>query len=265
MSGPKVGDLRHDGRARLEAASIDRLRQRSAPARLRAPSRDARARLLDVLILLLASLPALLLALAISLAVRLESRGPILYRARRVGRDGELFEMFKFRKMRAGVAGPALTAAYDERFTRIGRFLARTKLDELPQLVNVARGEMRFVGPRPESERFVARFADDFEAVLQLPPGITGPSQLRYFREHVLLDGGGDDRYLKDVLPAKLAADRAYVATRSVPGDLSLLARTAWLIIRQLGAMARRVTRRTVLPQARALLRTCLAAAGRQQ
>lgn len=211
--------------------------------------RGGGARALDLVVLVLLSVPAALVALAIALAVRLESRGPVLYRARRVGQHAQPFDMLKFRKMHADAAGPALTAAHDERFTRIGKFLARTKLDELPQLLNVARGEMALVGPRPESERFVARYPEDFSTVLEVPPGITGPSQLQYFREHVLLDGASDDHYLTELLPAKLTTDRGYVETRSLAGDVALIVRTAWLLTVQLMAMARRVLGRSAFGQ----------------
>ena len=118
--------------------------------------------------------------LVISLAILIEEPGPIFYRATRVGLGGRTFTMFKFRKMRRDAAGPRLTLPGDERFTRIGSLLARTKLDELPQLLNVLRGEMGLVGPRPEDPSYVDLFRAEFDEILSVRPGITGLSQIQY-------------------------------------------------------------------------------------
>src|SRR5438874_1203967 len=128
--------------------------------------------------------------LAVALAVRLSSPGPVLHRATRVGRQGRLFTVYKFRTMVAGGArlGASITSAEDPRVTPVGRMLRRCKVDELPQLWNVVRGEMRLVGPRPEDPRFVALYRPEQKMrVLSVPPGITGPSQLLFFDEEALL------------------------------------------------------------------------------
>jgi len=169
----------------------------------------------------------------IALCVVLESPGPVFYRARRVGWCGERLDILKFRKMRNGATGRPLTLVEDERFTRIGRFLARTKLDELPQLVNVLRGEMSLIGPRPEDPGFVERHAKAFEAILQVRPGITGLSQLAYRAESRILDPDdpvGD--YEQRVLPQKLYLDRLYVERRTSLLDLRIL---AWTIAATIG------------------------------
>jgi lipopolysaccharide/colanic/teichoic acid biosynthesis glycosyltransferase len=119
----------------------------------------------------------------IALAVLVDSPGPVLYRGRRVGRGGTQLFILKFRKMREGANGRPLTLASDERFTRIGGWLARTRLDELPQLVNVLRGDMSLIGPRPEDPGFVRRHADAFSRTLQVRPGLTGLAQLAYVAE----------------------------------------------------------------------------------
>jgi lipopolysaccharide/colanic/teichoic acid biosynthesis glycosyltransferase len=180
--------------------------------------------------LLLAVLSPLVFALAV--AITLDSRGPAFFRCRRIGLSGREFSMLKFRKMHDGALGPALTAVNDARFTRMGRFLARTKLDEVPQLWNVLRGDMSLVGPRPEDPSFVRLHPEQFEPVLRVRPGITGLSQLAFARESEILDPA--DRtgaYLTRILPQKLHLDCIYVARRSLLLDLRILAWTAAAVL----------------------------------
>ena len=149
---------------------------------------DAVKRVLDVLVaaaLLLVTLP---LFAAVAVAIKVDSRGPVFFRCRRTGRLGREFAMLKFRKMVDGVEGLPLTMGQDARFTGVGRFLARSKLDELPQLWNVLRGEMSLVGPRPEDRRFVQIWRDTHPEILSVRPGITGLSQLAFAHESDLLD-----------------------------------------------------------------------------
>lgn len=176
-------------------------------------------------------LPAILVVgAAIALAVYLDSAGPVIYRSVRVGRGGQPFAMLKFRKMHGEAAGHPLTVEDDERFTPIGRFLAGTRLDELPQFLNVLRGEMRLVGPRPELECFVAEFADQYAEVLTVTPGITGNAQLRFADEKSLLSGPDPAATYRDqLLPVKIEIDLEYVRSRSLSKDLLILARTAAL------------------------------------
>jgi lipopolysaccharide/colanic/teichoic acid biosynthesis glycosyltransferase len=169
------------------------------------------------------------LIVAIAAAIKVDSRGSAFYRCRRVGRGGREFPMLKFRKMRADVAGPALTAVADERFTRIGRLLAASKLDEIPQLWNVVKGEMSLVGPRPEDAVFVDLHEREYAEILCVTPGITGLSQLAYARESEILDPDRRvDDYVTRVLPQKLSLDRLYVSRRSVAMDLRIL---CWTIV----------------------------------
>ena len=145
-------------------------------------------RIVDVLLafsLLLILLPLLVL---LALLVKLESPGPVLFRAERVGYRGQRLRMLKFRKMHHGATGPNLTVDDDGRFTRVGAFLARTKLDELPQLWHVLIGEMSLVGPRPETADFVERTSSFYERILAVRPGITGLSQLAFAQESRILD-----------------------------------------------------------------------------
>jgi lipopolysaccharide/colanic/teichoic acid biosynthesis glycosyltransferase len=190
-----------------------------------------RQRLLDVTLCVLA-LPLLapLLAL-IAAATFLDSPGPVLYRSQRVGLGGRPFQMLKFRSMRHGIEGPSISNADDDRFTPIGRWLRRTRLDELPQLINVLRGDMRLVGPRPELAEFVAAYPQQYERILSVLPGITGPTQLAFADEEQLLAGTPDvDAFYRDhLLPSKIDSDLRYVASRSVRGDVVVLWRTATL------------------------------------
>jgi lipopolysaccharide/colanic/teichoic acid biosynthesis glycosyltransferase len=177
-----------------------------------------------------------LLAAAAGL-VKLSSPGPAIYRGTRVGRDGRTFEILKLRTMRSGAdtQGPALTSAADARITPVGRFLRRTKFDEVPQLVNVLRGEMSLVGPRPEHPDFVKHYSDDQRQVLSVRPGLTSPAALAYIREEEMLVG--DDpvaQYVSTIMPRKLALDLDYVRTATFAGDLKIIGRTlARVIVRR--------------------------------
>jgi len=179
---------------------------------------------LAVAVPLLVILSPVLVALAA--AVRLTSRGPAFHRATRVGRDGRPFTMLKLRTMRAG-PGAAITTRDDPRVTALGRALRRARLDELPQLFNVVRGEMSIVGPRPEDPRFVALYSEEQRAVLALRPGITGAAQLVFRDEAALLDPADPEgSYVRAVLPRKLAIDLEYARGRSLAGDLRIMGMT---------------------------------------
>ena len=181
-------------------------------------------------LLLLLVLSPLMIALA--LAIKLDSSGPVLYRSRRVGLRGREFSMLKFRKMHRDAAGPPLTSRNDDRLTRIGSFLSRTKLDELPQLWNVVRGEMSLVGPRPEDPQFVTLYPTGFVAVLEARPGITGLSQLAFAKEDRILERPElAGSYVDRLLPAKIAIDTLYVRRRSIVRDTFILAWTAAAIL----------------------------------
>jgi len=190
-------------------------------------------RVLDLVCVLLALPVALLVGAVIAVAVFLDSPGPILYRSRRIGRGGRSFEMLKFRTMVRDAGGPSLSARSDARYTPLGRTLAYSRLDELPQLWNVVRGEMRLVGPRPEVEEFVREFPLEYERILSVPPGLTGPSQVEYAWEgEILAEAQAVDRarvYRESILPLKLAIDLRYAEHHHVRGDLALLVRTVAL------------------------------------
>ena len=195
---------------------------RSTSARRKLDS--ALKRTLDVVIaapLLLLLAPVIVVVAAV---IKLESPGGVFYRCRRVGRGGSQLRMLKFRKMHDGARGPALVQEKDERFTRVGPFLAKTKLDELPQLWNVLKGDMSLVGPRPEDLSFVEQHREDYEAILAVKPGITGLSQLAFARESEVLDAGDrEGHYTSRILPQKMQMDRLYAQRRSLSMDLRIL------------------------------------------
>jgi lipopolysaccharide/colanic/teichoic acid biosynthesis glycosyltransferase len=164
---------------------------------------------------------------AIALLVVLDSPGPILYRAQRVGYLGQPLAMLKFRKMHRAARGAGLTIDGDERLTRVGAWLARTKLDELPQLWHVLRGEMSLVGPRPESPDFVARFPAEYAVILRVRPGLTGYSQLAFAREGSILDpADAHGHYVNALLPQKVGLDRMYAQRLGTRRDLRILVAT---------------------------------------
>lgn len=199
------------------------------------PKRLMAKRLFD---LLLAAIGLLLLSpvlFAIALAVRLDTPGPALFRQQRVGRGGRLFRIHKFRTMVADAPqrGPGLTIGEDARITRVGRFLRAKRLDELPQLIDVLRGDMSLVGPRPEVPRYVALYPAALrDKVLSVRPGITDLASLEFRNESERLARAADPEreYVEVVMPAKLRLAAHYVDHASVLFDLQLIARTLRLV-----------------------------------
>jgi lipopolysaccharide/colanic/teichoic acid biosynthesis glycosyltransferase len=193
------------------------------------PRESPSLRAFDLLVCLLVLPFVLPLAAVIALLIYIDSPGSVLYRSTRVGRDGHHFQMLKFRKMRRTATGGPLTVHNDERFTPIGSFLSLTKLDELPQLWNVIRGEMHLVGPRPEVPEFVARYPREYHDILSVLPGITGPAAVEYASESHLLTLQHDPlRYYEEqIMPRKLEIDLRYIRSRTLASDVSLLLRTA--------------------------------------
>ena len=184
-------------------------------------------RAIDVSIAFCALVALSPLFVLLAVLIVLDSRGPVFYRAERVGFRGQPLAMLKFRKMHRTAGGAALTTADDDRLTRIGRWLARTKLDELPQLWHVLRGQMSLVGPRPESPSFVERFREDYEVILTTRPGLTGFSQLAFAREGAILDPEDPQgHYLDRLLPQKVGLDRMYASRLSTRRDLRILVAT---------------------------------------
>jgi lipopolysaccharide/colanic/teichoic acid biosynthesis glycosyltransferase len=188
-------------------------------------------RTFDLVLAAMLAVPVIALGVLVAIAVFLDSPGPIFYRSRRIGRDGVPFWMYKFRTMRHLAGGPLISSKMDHRFTPVGRYIALTRLDELPQLWNVLRGEMRMVGPRPELEEFVREQSESYERILTVPPGLTGPTQLVFADEGAILAATEDreELYRREILPAKVRLDLAYVEHHSLRGDLSAVLRTCLL------------------------------------
>ena len=193
-------------------------------------------RLFDIAFALLALLLLGPLLLAVALWVRLDSPGPVFFRQQRVGRSGQLFDIYKFRTMQTGAEamGPQITVGEDARITRAGAWLRRSKVDELPQFINVLRGDMSVVGPRPEVPRYVAQYpADVRETVLSVRPGITDLASIEFRDESALLARSSDPErtYVEQILPAKLRHAQEYVRTRSLWLDLRIIARTVLAVL----------------------------------
>ncbi|MBI5259539.1 MAG: sugar transferase [Burkholderiales bacterium] len=193
-------------------------------------------RLFDLMVALLALLLLAPVLLAIGLAVRLDSPGPVFFRQERVGRQGRLFRIHKFRTMAsdAPARGPAVTVGRDARITRIGHVLRHYRLDELPQFIDVLRGDMSLVGPRPEVPRYVAHYPPGLrEQVLSVRPGITDPASLAYLDEAGLLAAAADPEreYIEVILPRKLRAQADYAARATLASDLRVLLRTLRLLL----------------------------------
>ena len=196
----------------------------------------AAKRAMDVGLCLIA-LPLLLpLMTGIAVVVKLDSPGPALFRQQRVGRGGALFRIHKFRTMYVhDGAGPLITAQHDARVTRAGRWLRATKLDELPQLIDVLKGDMSLVGPRPEVPRYMALYADDVRRrILSVRPGITDRAAIEFRDEAALLAEAADlERvYVERVMPVKQRYYLDYVAQRTLIGDLRILFDTVRALLR---------------------------------
>ncbi len=182
----------------------------------------------------LAVLSPVLLVAAIS--IRLDSAGPVFFLQRRVGKNFAPFWIYKFRTMVADAPtrGGQITSEADPRITRVGRWLRKTKIDEIPQLINVLSGDMSLVGPRPEVSRYVEMFHDEFAQVLSVRPGLTDPASIKYRDEAAILAASADPEreYVGRILPDKLSLARGYIARASICGDLAVLLRTLLRIAR---------------------------------
>jgi len=195
-------------------------------------------RIFDAVLSFVALVVLLPLFVAVATLVKLSSPGEAFYRQERVGRGGRIFWIAKFRSMRTGAdrCGAAITSSGDPRITPIGRVLRRLKLDELPQLWNVLRGDMSLVGPRPEVPQYVELYTAAQRQVLSIRPGITDPASISYRGEERLLAKQADpERYYREViLPDKLKMNLEYLSHMSFLYDLSLVLRTTAVCLRVL-------------------------------
>ncbi len=193
-------------------------------------------RLFDIIA---ASLGLLLLApllIVIAVLIKTTSPGAVIFRQRRVGRQFKPFFILKFRTMvpDAAAMGGQLTVGDDARITSVGRLLRKTKLDELPQLINVLIGNMSFVGPRPEVPKYVEMFRTEYEQILQVRPGVTDLASLTYRNEAAILgqSDNPEQEYIQRLLPDKLALARDYVSQQSLMMDVKIILLTIWKLFR---------------------------------
>ena len=193
-------------------------------------------RLFDILSSSIALVVLSPLFLILAIAIAAGSPGGVFFGQVRVGKGGKHFHLLKFRSMRPGSekAGQITVGERDPRITGIGHFLRRYKLDELPQLINILKGDMSVVGPRPEVPKYVALYTADQRRVLEVRPGLTSLASIEYINENELLGRSTDpDRtYVEEIMPAKLALDLHYVNERDLLLDLKIILRTAMRLLR---------------------------------
>ena len=175
----------------------------------------------------------------VALVIAATSPGPVFFRQERVGRGGRTFRIHQFRTMRvdAEKVGGQLTVGGDPRITRVGAFLRASKLDELPQLIDVVRGEMALVGPRPEVPRYVSRYSAEERRVLDVRPGITDPASIEYRDESAVLARATDPEraYVEEIMPHKLAINLAYLERRTLMTDVGVILATFVRLVRRGG------------------------------
>jgi lipopolysaccharide/colanic/teichoic acid biosynthesis glycosyltransferase len=187
-------------------------------------------RVFDVTAALAGLLALFPLLLVVAILVKLTSRGPAFFRQERVGKDFQPFKIFKFRSMvdNAAASGRQITVGADPRITWVGRFIRKTKIDELPQLINILCGHMSFVGPRPEVQKYVDAYRDDYEEILLVRPGITDLASIKYRDEAAMLAKAENPEveYVTRVLPEKIRLAKQYVQQQSLRLDLGIILQT---------------------------------------
>jgi len=188
----------------------------------------------DFVIALIGTLILSPLYLIIALFIKLDSGGPVSYSQERVGLKGKMFRLYKFRSMvvNADSSGTSVTASRDPRITKVGRFLRKAKLDELPQLWNVLKGDMALVGPRPDVPEIICNYTSEMKRVLNVRPGITGTAALYLINEEELLSLADDpDRaYREIIIPAKIKLSMEHINNNSLRFNLLILIKTAWAL-----------------------------------
>jgi lipopolysaccharide/colanic/teichoic acid biosynthesis glycosyltransferase len=191
-------------------------------------------RIFDIAVSLIALLGLSPTLLVVAVIIKLDSPGPVLFKQKRIGKGFRPFWIYKFRTMRnQSHAALPLTVGADARITRAGRFLRASKIDELPQLLNILKGEMTVVGPRPEVPRYVEAFHRDYEEILTVRPGLTDLASLKYRDEAALLGQSSDpeEEYVRNVLPDKIRLAKEYIRRSSLRFDLDLIFKTLHRVI----------------------------------
>jgi lipopolysaccharide/colanic/teichoic acid biosynthesis glycosyltransferase len=194
-------------------------------------------RILDIVFTSIGIVPLLPVMGIIALLIKLEDGGSVIFKHERVGYRFKKFKLYKFRTMveNAQKLGPSVTKADDPRITRLGKFLRKYKLDELPQLFNVLKGDISLVGPRPEVEKYIKHYEEDFKEILwKVKPGITDYATLEFRNEEEMLKGyeNTEKVYLEEVLPKKIELYKKYTEDVSLLTDLKLIFKTLWRIVK---------------------------------
>lgn len=194
-------------------------------------------RCFDIFFSLLGILFLLLLFLFVAIAIKCSSKGPVLFKQERVGKNGKTFKIWKFRSMvvDAEAKGRQITTDGDSRITKVGKFIRKTKIDELPQLFNVLSGKMSFVGPRPEVPRYVELYTEEQRKVLTVKPGITDLASIEYRNENDLLKEAEDPdkKYIEEIMPAKLELNLKYIEKAGFFYDIGLIFKTVFKVIKE--------------------------------
>ncbi len=191
-------------------------------------------RLFDIFFSSIGILILLPLFAVVAILIKVDSKGSVFFRQERIGKNFKAFRIYKFRTMTVDVEnkGPLITVGGDKRITKIGKFLRKYKIDEIPQLINVLKGEMSFVGPRPEVRKYVDLFKSDYEKLLTIKPGITDPASIKYSREEIALSlsNNWEKDYVERILPEKIMLSSQYVDNRNMLTDLNLILKTIFKI-----------------------------------
>lgn len=196
--------------------------------------KDFGKRIFDIVATLIGGILLLPLIIVIIIWIKTTSKGPIFYIQKRVGLNFKEFNLYKFRSMvvNADRIGPSVTSGDDPRITKIGKILRRTKIDELPQLINVLKGDMSLVGPRPEVIKFVEQKKEDYKIILSIKPGITDNAAIEYRNEETIMEQyeNKEKAYIDIVLPQKIKLYKKYINNISFIGDLKLILKTIKVI-----------------------------------
>ncbi len=191
-------------------------------------------RLFDIFFSFIGILILLPLFAVVAILIKIDSKGSVFFRQERIGKNLRPFRIYKFRTMTVDAEnrGPQITVGGDKRITKIGKILRNNKIDELPQLINILKGEMSFVGPRPEVRKYVELYKPDYEKLLQTRPGITDPASIKYSNEESVLSSSKnwEEDYVKRVLPEKIKLSLQYVDNHNILTDLRLIFKTIFRI-----------------------------------
>ena len=193
-------------------------------------------RMFDLFFSLIGIIITIPIFILVSIMIKLTSKGPIIFKQERVGKNKKIFYIYKFRTMTDcddRASDRQVSVINDQRITRIGRILRKYKIDELPQLYNVLKGDMSFVGPRPEVKKYVKFYEEEYDEILKIKPGITDLASIEYIDENTIISKYSDPEkiYIEEVLPKKLMLNKRYIEEMSIKNDILLILKTIKKII----------------------------------